>query len=152
MVNVQVKEQFIPHARGQYLAVAGYRYSVRTRKQGRDAELVYWKCTIKDCPESANTRDNLVTNFPKEHNHPPSNSDIKSKLFMAHIQERARNSLEPLPTLYDSEIIQFHTREWSDETQEVVEKIPTFTGCKSSLYRSRNKVLPQQPRLRREIN
>ena len=48
MANAQVRVQFIPHARGQYLADAGYRYSVRTRRQDRDAELIDWKCTVKD--------------------------------------------------------------------------------------------------------
>jgi hypothetical protein len=47
MVNTQVRVELIYHARGHYLAVAGYRYIVKTRKQGRDAELIYWKCTEK---------------------------------------------------------------------------------------------------------
>ena len=48
MANTQVRVELIYHARGHYLAVAGYRYIVKTRKQGRDAELIYWKCTEKD--------------------------------------------------------------------------------------------------------
>ena len=151
MANAQVRVELIPHARGHYLAVAGYRYRVKTRKQGRDAELIYWKCTQKDCPGTVNTSDNMVTSFPKDHNHPPSPSDIKAKLFLSHIKERARNCLDPLPTLYDSEIIQFRTREWDDDTRQIVEKIPTFVACKNSLYRQRNTELPQQPATRHDI-
>jgi hypothetical protein len=48
MANTQVRVELIYHARGHYLAVAGYRYIVKTGKQGRDAELIYWKCTEKE--------------------------------------------------------------------------------------------------------
>ena len=48
MANTQVRVDVIHHARGHYLAVAGYRNMVKTRKQGRGAELIYWKCTEKD--------------------------------------------------------------------------------------------------------
>ena len=34
---------------------------------------------------------------------------------MAHIKERARTSIDPLPTLYDNEIIQFSSREWDSQ-------------------------------------
>ena len=64
---------------------------------------------------------------------------------MAHIKERERTSLDPLPTLYDNENIQFRSMEWDDDTQQIVEKIPTFVSCKSSLYRKRNTELPPQP-------
>ena len=152
MANAQVRVQLIPHARGHYLSVAGYRYSVKTRKRGRDAELVYWKCTEKDCPGTENTRDNILTSLPRDHNHPPSDADVKSKLFMAHIKEKVRNCLNPIPTLYEDEIVQLRTREWDDDTQKVVEKITTFIGCKSSLYRDRNKDVPQQPKNRQGID
>ncbi|CAC5403052.1 unnamed protein product [Mytilus coruscus] len=152
MENAQVRVQLIPHARGHYLAVAGYRYCVKTRKQGRDAELVYWKCTEMDCPGTVNTTDNLVTIFPRDHNHPPSHADIKAKLVLSHLSEKARSCLDPLPTLYDSEIIQFRCREWDEDTRQIVEKIPTFTACKSSLYRQRNTELPRQPATRQNID
>ncbi|CAC5356273.1 unnamed protein product [Mytilus coruscus] len=152
MANAQVRVQLIPHARGHYLAVAGYRYCVKTRKQGRDAELVYWKCTEMDCPGTVNTTDNLVTRFPRDHNHPPSHADIKAKLFLSHLSEKARSCLDSLPTLYDSEIIQFRCREWDEDTRQIVEKIPTFTACKSSLYRQRNTELPRQPATRQNID
>jgi RNase H-fold protein (predicted Holliday junction resolvase) len=90
MANTQVRVELIHHARGHYLAVAGCRYMVKTRKQGKDSELIYWKCTEKD------TEDNLVTGFPKNHNHPPAPSDINAKKFMAHIKERACTSLDPI--------------------------------------------------------
>ena len=48
MTNTQVRVELIHHARGHYLAVAGYRYMVKTRKQVKDSELIYWKCTEKD--------------------------------------------------------------------------------------------------------
>ena len=73
MVNTQVRDELIHHAVGHYLAVAGYRYMVKTRKRGIDAELIYWKCTEKNCTRHRKhqTKDNLVTRCPKNHNHPP---------------------------------------------------------------------------------
>ena len=95
MANTQVRVELIYHARGHYLAVAGYRYIVKTGKQGRDAELIYWKYTEKDCTRHRkHQRELLVTRFPKNHNHPPAPSEINAKKFMAYIKERARTSLD----------------------------------------------------------
>ncbi|VDI24233.1 Hypothetical predicted protein [Mytilus galloprovincialis] len=105
-----------------------YRYCVKTRKQGRDAKLVYWKCTEMVSPGNVNTTDNLVTRLPRDQNHPPSHADIKAKLFMLHLPEKARSCLDPLPTLYDNEILQFRYREWEEDTRQIVEKIPTSTA------------------------
>ena len=68
MANTQVRVELIYHVRCHYLAVAGYRYIVKTRKQDRDAELIYWKYTEKDY--------------------------TRHRKFMAHIKERARTSLD----------------------------------------------------------
>ncbi|CAC5397301.1 unnamed protein product [Mytilus coruscus] len=105
-----------------------------------------------DCPGTVNTTDNLVTGFPRDHNHPPSHADIKAMLFLSHLSEKARSCLDPLPTLYDSEIIQFRCREWDENTRQIVENIPTFTACKSSLYRQRNTELSRQPATRQNID
>ena len=45
---------------------------------------------------TVNTKDNLVTRFPKNHNHPPAPSEINTKKCMAHIKERARTSLDQI--------------------------------------------------------
>jgi len=50
----------------------------------------------KTMPGTVNTKDNLVTRFPKNHNHPPAPPEINAKKFMAHIKERARTSLDPI--------------------------------------------------------
>ena len=50
----------------------------------------------KTIPGTVNTKDNLVTRFPKNHNHPPAPSEINAKKFMAHIKERIRTSLDPI--------------------------------------------------------
>ena len=47
-------------------------------------------------PGTVNTKDNLVTRFPKNHNHPPASSEINAKKFMVHIKERARTSLDTI--------------------------------------------------------
>jgi hypothetical protein len=46
----------------------------------------------KTIPGTVNNKDNLVTRFPKNHNHPPAPSEINTKKFMAHIKERAPTS------------------------------------------------------------
>ena len=150
--NAQLRVDYIPHAKGHYLAVNGYRYVVKTKKQGRDAELIYWKCAVQNCPGTANTKDNVVTRFPVDHNHPPSRADIDAKKFLGTMREKARKTLDPLPDLYDNELVQLRNREWDNHTQEVVEKIPTFVGTKSSLYRERLRELPPLPATRNAIN
>jgi hypothetical protein len=90
-----------------------YRYVIKTRKQGRDAELV-WNCAQKDCPGPAHTRDNVIPRFNRDHNHPPARADIDAKKFLVTVGERACKTLDPLPNLYDSEIIKFRNREWDD--------------------------------------
>ena len=47
MANTQVRVELIHRAWG-HLAVVGYRNMVKTREQGRGAELIHWKCTEKD--------------------------------------------------------------------------------------------------------
>ncbi|CAG2221852.1 unnamed protein product [Mytilus edulis] len=129
-----------------------YRYCVKTRKQGRDAKIVYWKCTKIVSPGNINTADNLVTRLSRDQNHPPSHAYIKAKLFMSHLPEKAHSCLDPLPTLYDSEILQFRCREWDEDPKQIVEKIPTSTACKSSLYRQRNTELHRQTATRQNID
>ena len=96
MANAQVRVELNHQARGHYLAVAGCIYIwIKIRKQGRDAELIYWKYTEKDCTRHRkHQRELLVTRFPKNHNHPPAPSEINAKKFMAYIKERARTSLD----------------------------------------------------------
>lgn len=94
----------------------------------------------------------LSENQKTDHNHPPSDQDVKSKLFMAHINEKVSNCLYLVPALYNSEIIQFHIREWNDNTRAIIEKIPMYTSCKSSLYCNHHNNIPQQPRNRNDID
>ena len=65
------------------------------RKQGRDAELIYWNCTEKDYARHRKYQ-RPVTRFPKNHNPPPAPSEINAKNVMAHIIERSRTSLDPI--------------------------------------------------------
>ncbi|VDI75107.1 Hypothetical predicted protein [Mytilus galloprovincialis] len=124
---------------------AGQQVSRSTGQQDdRSTEIV--------SPGNVNTTDNLVTRFPRDQNHPPSHAYIKAKLSMSHLPEKAHFCLDPLPTLCDSEILQFRCREWDENTRQIVEKIPTFTVCKSSLYRQRNTELHRQPATRQNID
>jgi hypothetical protein len=118
MTNAQVRVDYIRHARGHYIVVNRYRYVIKTRKQGRDAELA-WKCAEKDCPGPAHTRDNVIPRFNRDHNHPPARADIDAKKFLVTVGESACKTLDPLPNLYDSEIIKFRNREWDDYTQSL---------------------------------
>lgn len=97
----------------------------KNRKQDRDAELFYWKCPEKYFRHRKH-QIQFSYQLPQEPQPSPSPSEINAKHFMAHIKEKARTWLDPLPTLYDNEINQFRSRKWNDDTRQIVEKIPIF--------------------------
>lgn len=138
MANAQVNVEFIPHARDSYLVVNGFRYVVKMRRRTNESELVYWKCAVKNCNGTVNTRDNIPTAFPKAHNHEADIADITSQKFLHQLKRKCADTLYPLPSIYEEEITKLRDHEWDESLQEVVEHIPTFESYRGSMYRHRN--------------
>ncbi|CAC5405624.1 unnamed protein product [Mytilus coruscus] len=63
------------------------------------------------------------------------------------------NSLStPVPTFYEDELVKLRNRDWDNDSERLVQRIPTFTTCKTSLYNQRSKTIPQLSNSRQEIN
>ncbi|XP_060071015.1 uncharacterized protein LOC132550930 [Ylistrum balloti] len=64
---------------------------------------------------------------------------------MNSIKKRCREELKAVPAIYDEEIAHLQTLDWTDDKRRMVEQIPTYPSCKTSLYHSRAKLLPKLP-------
>ncbi|XP_060082120.1 uncharacterized protein LOC132561410 [Ylistrum balloti] len=64
---------------------------------------------------------------------------------MNSIKKRCREELKAVPAIYDEEIAHLQTLDWTDDKRQMVEQIPTYPSCKTSLYHSRAKLLPKLP-------
>ncbi|VDI61105.1 Hypothetical predicted protein [Mytilus galloprovincialis] len=124
------------------------KFRVKTRRDER----VYWICTTRNCPATLNTRNNIPTKLPNGHNHDSHKVKLKVDEILQTIKKRCREETTPVPTIYEQEVIKLRNPEWNDETQEVVENLPTFESCRGSFYNERSKLIPALPKTRNEIN
>ena len=149
MAFAQVQVTFIPNNQGtQNLSFNGYLH----RMKNINGERIYWRCTVKDCPATINTRNNMPTGFGRRpHNHPSNQANIYAKQIINTMRNRAKSEAEPLPKLYDEDICKLRTQDWNDDTKNTDEQLPTFPSVKSSLYRARRKVTPKLPNTQQNI-
>ncbi|KAL5014241.1 hypothetical protein ScPMuIL_008511 [Solemya velum] len=61
------------------------------------------------------------------------------------MKDRSRDELTPIPTIYEEELVKLRNREWNDDTQQLIQQIPTFLSCKDQFYNQRLKTLPALP-------
>jgi hypothetical protein len=87
MAFPQVQATFILNNQGtQNLSFSEYLY----RMKNNNGERIYWRCTVKDCPATPNTRNNIPTGFGrKPHNHPSNHAKIDAKQIINTIRNRA---------------------------------------------------------------
>ena len=131
MAFAQVQVKFIPNNQGtQNLSFNGYLY----RMKNNNGERIYWRCTVKDCPATINTRNNIPAGFGRRlYNHQSNQAKIDSKQIINTICNRAKSEGQQ-SQLYDEEICKLRTQDWNDDTKNTVEQLPTFPSVKSSLY------------------
>ncbi|XP_076094650.1 uncharacterized protein LOC143065150 [Mytilus galloprovincialis] len=68
------------------------------------------------------------------------------------MKERCLVESTPVPTIYEDELVKLRNRDWDNDSERLVQSMPTFTTCKTSLYPQRSKTIPQLPNSRQEIN
>ncbi|KAL5010473.1 hypothetical protein ScPMuIL_012778 [Solemya velum] len=61
------------------------------------------------------------------------------------MKDRSRDELTPIPTIYEEELVKLRNREWNDDTQQLIQQIPTFLSCKDQFNNQRLKTLPALP-------
>jgi len=150
MANAQINVRYVPNTRGgESLVHNNYRYQVKNR----NGDKVYWRCHVADCRATVNTFMRIPTKFGHEHNHDQlSDQEIRVGEFIHNVKKRCRDEVLPAPAIYEEEIAKLRTPEWDDDTRMMVEKLPTYNSCKTSLYHQRSKLLPRIPKTRQDIN
>ena len=94
------------------LSFNGYLY----RMKNNNGEHIYWRCTVKDCPATINTWNNIPTAFGRRpHNHLSNQAKIDAKQIINTIQIEQNPKLRP--KLYDEEICKLRTQDWNDDTK-----------------------------------
>ncbi|XP_060065086.1 uncharacterized protein LOC132545413 [Ylistrum balloti] len=142
MANYQVQVEFTTNKRGgRTLHQAGFSYMVKNNYR----DTTYWRCCIRDCPATINTRDDIPAKMGHQHNHQPNRFQVEVKKVMNSIKKRCREERKAVPAIYDEEIAHLQTLDWTDDKRRMVEQIPTYPSCKTSLYHSRAKLLPKLP-------
>lgn len=121
------------------------------RQNNKIETWISWKCTHRNCKATICTRDDTLSKIGQPHNHLPDRAAVEGRRILSIIRNRARDELAPLPSIYDEEITKLRDAPWDAQSREVASKLPTFHTVKSSLYRSRQKMLPPVPTTRPEI-
>ena len=87
MAFAQVQATFILNNQGtQNLSFNGYLH----RMKNNNGERIYWRCTVKDCPATINTQNNIPAGFGcRPHNHQSNQTKIDAKQIINTIRNRA---------------------------------------------------------------
>ena len=85
------------------------------------------------------------------HNHSVDAAElhVEAQKITATLKRKARESIQPIPTLYLNEVHQVAGR---PDMDEVAAKLPTFQSMRASLYRPRRKRLPFMSNTRAEVH
>jgi len=110
--------------------------------KNRRHESIYWRCAIITCLATIRTLNNIPVGFNLIHNHPANEAKLEAKKTLLYIKKRCREETTPVHAIYDQEIAKLRTPEWDDQTQRMVENLPTFPSCKTSLYHQLTPNLP----------
>jgi len=149
MANAQLQVAFLDNNRGGfYLIHAGYKFSVKSRR----GERCYWRCVERQCRARITTIDSVPVGFNQDHQHPSDNIGITADAFLAGVKKRCREEIDPIPTLYDECLGALRDEECDEAVVNVIKRIPTYYSVKSSLYRSRAKVIPKLPATQQAIH
>lgn len=149
MANAILQVKFVTNRLGnQNLVHNGFKFQAKNRR----GERTYWKCSTANCPATINTLNNIPTKVSANHNHESDNVQLKVDVVLQSMKKRCIDELTPVPTIYEEELVKLRTDDWNDDTQELVENIPTFPSCKSAMYNKRKKTLPVLPKTADDIN
>jgi len=132
MANAQVQVKFVTNERGgESLVYNDFRYVVKNRRNER----VYWRCAVRTCPATLRTHNNIPLAANRIHNHVPDPIKFQVSRAVNNIKKRCREETKPVPQIYHEEIAKLRTPEWDEATHDLVEQLPTYQTCHTSLYR-----------------
>ena len=122
---------------GFYLLHGGLEYSVRTRRNDR----TYWRSVDRQCPATVVTVTNILVTFGRPHNHDGDFTGLEADSFVSGAKNRCWDEEAP---------ISIHDEEFTS-TAECGLWWFTFQSCKSGLYQSRGKMVPNLPITLQEV-
>ena len=131
--------EFVTTKRGaRCLLHDGYRYTINRRTLD---DQTYWRCADRKCPGRAITSadDQLVSKNDK-HNHPPNTTEIELEKIKESMKVRAHQETTPVPQIYHDTLAVV-----SQQRDDAVAIIATYTSIRSTLYRKRRQNLPPLP-------
>ena len=89
---------------GQVLIYENYMYVIN--RKARDGR-VFWRCHKSyQCSGVLTTLDNMVVSTRSTHNHPVDPAEVKVHKIKAKLKTKAKERVQPLPTLYSQEVSQ----------------------------------------------
>ena len=75
-------------------------------RKGRDGR-VFWRChKSRQCSGGLTTLDNTAVSTRSTHNHPADPAEVKAHKIKAKLKNIAKETVQPLPTLYSQEVSQ----------------------------------------------
>ncbi|KAJ8317136.1 LOW QUALITY PROTEIN: hypothetical protein KUTeg_005040 [Tegillarca granosa] len=116
--NAQLDVIFTTNRLGnQSLIHNGYNFHIKTRRGDR----IYWQCSTRDRRATINILNSIPTKIAGNHNHQPDS-------YTPNYETEPETNLHQ----YTSSMwkIKLRNREWNDDTQQLVQQIPTFLSCK----------------------
>ncbi|CAC5414304.1 unnamed protein product [Mytilus coruscus] len=125
-----------------------YKYRVKTKRGDR----CYWRCIKSDCTATIKTLKRIPVDIRDQHKQPSDPVQLNVDQVLKRMKERCIAESNPVPTIYEDELVKLRNRDWDNDSERLVQRIPTFTTCKTSLYNQRSKTIPQLPSSRQEIN
>ncbi|KAK3097880.1 hypothetical protein FSP39_014087 [Pinctada imbricata] len=140
MANAQLRVQFVRNERGNpSLVYNDNQYVVKLRRDER----TYWRCSVRACPATVRTLNNILVGSNGTHNHSPDRIQLQVDKVMNTIKSRCREETKPCPQIYQEVVSGLRNPKWDDDTQRMVERLPTYQSCHNVLQRS--KLLPKLP-------
>ncbi|CAC5392834.1 unnamed protein product [Mytilus coruscus] len=151
MANVQLQPlQYIQNKFGRdSLVLGGHRYSIKNR---RNNNRIYWRCTVSTCPATVNTYEVHPIKFGPPHNHQANSNKIEVSKILQTMKQRAKTEVTPMPKLYEEELVKLRHPDWTDDTKQIVEQLPTYYSVKTSLYHQRSLNIPELPKTTADTN
>ena len=64
------------------------------------------------------------------HNHDQDKTTVCAKEMLSLVRKRIRDTVDPIPSIYDDMLSTLRSREWDDSTEELATRFPTFYSAK----------------------
>ncbi|XP_046568321.1 uncharacterized protein LOC124276723 [Haliotis rubra] len=116
------------------------------KKKMRDT--VYWRCRHhpRGCRATATTQTAALVKSDQKHNHQIDRRSFEVAKIVNKMKKRSREEVTPVSAIYEEELAGYRNSDWSNETEQLVARMPNFDSCSSSRCRSLAKLHSPLPK------